>query len=201
MLARAHLIQPAGPGRYGMHDLLALRRLAWPPVTTRDQARQAALTGLFDYYLAACAAAMDHLASRPNATSGRPAARGRGRPAASVTRRPPGPGWTPNLATLVAVAAYTAGHGWPGHTIRLAATLLRYLDGDHNIEGLTIGGHALNAARGCGDRAAQARALTRMGNFHCQAGPPPAGRRLSPASARPCPRRSATGLPKPIAAL
>ena len=31
-------------------------------------------------------------------------------------------------ANLVAVTAHAAGHGWPGHATRLAATLFRYLD-------------------------------------------------------------------------
>ena len=50
------------------------------------------------------------------------------------------------LATLVAIAAYTASNGWPGHTTRLAATTRRYLDA-HLTEGLTIYSHALNATR------------------------------------------------------
>jgi DNA-binding SARP family transcriptional activator len=81
LLACAHLIHPAQPGRYGMHDLLRAyaRHLAvtQDPVTqdpvTQDSAtrdagalstradneKQAALTRLLDYYLAAAAAAMD----------------------------------------------------------------------------------------------------------------------------------------------
>ena len=38
LLARAHLIQPVGPGRYSMHDLLRAyaRELADRPMTTQD---------------------------------------------------------------------------------------------------------------------------------------------------------------------
>jgi tetratricopeptide (TPR) repeat protein/transcriptional regulator with XRE-family HTH domain len=167
VLARAHLIAPAGPGRYGMHDLLRAYAASHDP----SQARHAALTGLFDYYLAGCAAAMDHLA--PADRSQRPdpppavaaaAAPQLGDPAAARA-------WLDaELATLVAVAAYTASNGWPGHTTRLSATLFRYLDNDHNIEGLTIGGHALNAACDCDDHAAQAHELTRLGVFHDRQG-------------------------------
>ena len=165
VLARAHLIQPAGLGRYGMHDLMRAYAAGHDP----DQARHAALTGLFDYYLAGCAAAMDHLApaeryQRPDPSPAVAAVPQLGDP--SVARA-----WLDTeLATLVAVAAYTVGNGWPGHTLRLAATLFRYLDGDHNIEGLTICSHALNAARDCGDRAAQARVLTWMGAFQDKQG-------------------------------
>jgi tetratricopeptide (TPR) repeat protein len=52
-LARTHLIQPAaGDDRHQMHDLL--RAYAASQATDRDsrQARRAALTRLFDYYLA-----------------------------------------------------------------------------------------------------------------------------------------------------
>jgi tetratricopeptide (TPR) repeat protein len=165
VLARAHLIQPAGPGRYGMHDLLRAYAASHDP----DQARHAALTCLFDYYLAGCAAAMDHLApaerdQRPDPPTVVAAVPQFDDPAAARA-------WLDaELATLVAVTAYAADNGWPDHTIRLSTTLFRYLDGDHNIEGLTIGGHALDAARGCGDRAAQARLLTWMGCFHGQLG-------------------------------
>ena len=44
--------------------------------------------------------------------------------------------------TLVAVAAHTAAHGWPTHTIRLSATLYRYLDGGYHTDALTIHSHA-----------------------------------------------------------
>jgi tetratricopeptide (TPR) repeat protein/transcriptional regulator with XRE-family HTH domain len=165
VLARAHLIQPARPGRYGMHDLMRAYAASHNP----DQARHAALTGLFDYYLAGCAAAMDHLTpaerhQRPDPPPAVAAVPQLGDPATARA-------WLDaELATLVAVAAYTASNGWPGHTIRLSATLFRYLDGDHNIEGLTIGGHALNAARDCGDRAAQARQLTWTGVFYDKQG-------------------------------
>jgi len=61
LLARAHLVQPASPGRYGMHDLL--RAYATHLVAGEDSEaeRQAASTRLFDHYLATAAAAMDTL--------------------------------------------------------------------------------------------------------------------------------------------
>ena len=61
VLARAHLLSPATPGRYGMHDLL--RGYACELTATLDagQEQHAALTRLFDYYLHTAAAAMDTL--------------------------------------------------------------------------------------------------------------------------------------------
>jgi tetratricopeptide (TPR) repeat protein/transcriptional regulator with XRE-family HTH domain len=167
VLARAHLIQPASLSRYGLHDLLRAYAAGLATTLDSDAGRRAALTRLFDYYVAACAAAMDCYS---------PAGRRPGSPAAST----PVPEFSDvaaavawlkaELATLTAVAAYTAGHGWPGHTVVLAATLDRYLEGGHHAEGLAICSHALSAARRTGDRAAQARALIGLGQFHRRQG-------------------------------
>ena len=167
VLARAHLIQPSGTDRYAMHDLLRAYAAGLASAQDSGADRRAALTGLFDHYLAACAAAMDRYS---------PAGRRPAPPAAST----PVPGFSyvataaawlkAQLPTLTAVAGYTASHGWPGHTIILAATLDRYLEGGHSAEGLTICRHALAAAEHTGDRAAQARALTGLGQFHRRQG-------------------------------
>jgi hypothetical protein len=125
-LARAHLVQPTGPGRYGMHDLLQeyARELGVNSDTVEE--RQAALSLLFDYYLSNAAAATDALY---------PAKR---RWRLGVGRRRPGPSgaqaFTPatahawldaELADLIATIAHAAAHGWPGHAIDLATTLHR----------------------------------------------------------------------------
>jgi DNA-binding SARP family transcriptional activator/Tfp pilus assembly protein PilF len=162
-LARAHLIQPATDGRYGLHDLL--RAYARELAASYDDAheQQAALTRLFDYYLHTASAAMDTLYP------------------AEVHRRPriaPAAGLIPAMsseanalawlgrerANLTAVAAHTAGHGWPRHAKDLAATLFRYLmTGSHLPEAQRIYSHALHAARRSGDPAAEAAALNGLG--------------------------------------
>jgi tetratricopeptide (TPR) repeat protein len=164
-LAQAHLIQPAGAGRYQMHDLLRDYAASLAARQDSDQARQAALTGLFDYYLAACAAAMDclHPAGRhlrpvpPQAPTAVPEFGDRAAARGSLDAE---------LPTLVSVAAHTASKGWPGHAISLAATLYRYFWGGHFSEGLAICMHALGAARDCGDRAAEARALISLAGVY-----------------------------------
>ena len=163
-LARAHLIAPAGPGRYGLHDLLRAYAVSLAAAHDTDESRQAALTGLFDYYLAACAAAMDLLA--PAERRHRPDQPPAGAAVPQLADRAAARAWLDaELATLTAVAAYTASNGWPGHTTRLAATIRRYLDA-HATAGLTIYGQALNAARDGDDRTAEARALASLGSFH-----------------------------------
>jgi tetratricopeptide (TPR) repeat protein len=158
LLARANLIQAAGPGRFGMHDLL--RAYAAELATAQDgaQERQAALTRLFDHYLHAAAAAMDTLypATRHRSADLRPPAT----PIPPVTDPAMARAWLDGQrAALVAVAAYTADHGWPGHTTRLATIIFRYLEGGgHYPETVAIYGHARRAACRTGDRAAEAEA-------------------------------------------
>jgi len=167
-LARAHLIQAAGPGRYGMHDLLRAyaRELTATLDTEADQ--QAALTRLFDHYLHTAATAMDTLFP----------AEGHLRPRVAQPDTPVPPLADPaaarewldaERATLVAVAGYTAAGSWPGHATRLAATLARYLrSAGHIPEALTLFSHALSAARRTGDRAAEATALNQIGHVDWQ---------------------------------
>jgi tetratricopeptide (TPR) repeat protein len=161
VLARAHLIQAAGPGRYGMHDLLRGYAAGLAAACDSDQARQDALTGLFDYYLAACSAAMNTLA--PAERHHRPAAVPASAAVPAFSDRAEAVAWLDaELPALTVAAAHTATHGWPGHTTRLAATLYRYLSGGHDPEGMAIHTHALEAARRLGDRAARAAELSRL---------------------------------------
>jgi hypothetical protein len=130
-LHRASLLQAGGTGRYGMHDLL--RAYAREQAAAHDTGGwcHQALTQLFDYYLAAAAAAMDVLFP----------AEGRWRPRipASAAGVPAMPGeadaraWLDaERANLVAVAVHCAEHGWPDHATGLAGTLFRYLiSGSH----------------------------------------------------------------------
>jgi tetratricopeptide (TPR) repeat protein len=167
VLARAHLIQPASVSRYGMHDLLRAYAVGLASTQDSDTGRRGALTRLFDYYLAACAAAVDCYSP----AGPRPGPRGASTPVPEFSGVAAAAAWLKaELATLTAVAGYTASHGWPEHTIILAATLDGYLEGGHHAEGLIICGHALNAAQRTGDRAAQARALTGLGQFHRRQG-------------------------------
>jgi DNA-binding SARP family transcriptional activator/tetratricopeptide (TPR) repeat protein len=170
VLARAHLIQPAGPGRHGMHDLLRgyARELATAP--DGGQGQHPALTRLFDHYLYTAATAADVLF--PAGREHRPRIP---RPATPV---PPLPGpaaareWLDReRAALVAAAGHAAAHDWPGHAVRLATTLSRYLGSSGHIpEALIVFQHALGAARRTGDRVAEAAALQQIGSVDWQQG-------------------------------
>jgi tetratricopeptide (TPR) repeat protein/transcriptional regulator with XRE-family HTH domain len=163
VLARAHLIQPAGPGRHGMHDLLRGYARELAATVDSGRAQQAALTRLFDHYLHSAATAIDTL--YPAERHRRP------RIPRPVTPVPPladpvaARNWLDaERAVLVAAAAQTATHGWPGHATRLAATISRYLvNGGHFPEARTVFSHALDAARRTSDRIAEATALNDIG--------------------------------------
>ncbi len=159
-LARAHLVQPAGPGGYGMHDLLrAYARQLADTLDSRDE-RRAALTRLFDHYLHTAATAVDVLF--PDDRHRRPRIPPPATPTSPVTDPAAARAWLDaQRANLVAVAVHAVDHGWPGHPTQLAAILGRYLQGGgHYPEAVTIHTCALRAARHDGDQAAEASALT-----------------------------------------
>jgi len=162
-LARAHLIHPAKPSRYGMHDLLRGYAAEQASRQGTEPELRAALTRLFDYYLATAAAAIDTL--HPAERHRRPRVSPPSTPIPPVTSPIGARAWLDaQLATLIAVAEHTAAHGWPAHTTRLAATLYRYLDvGSHYPEALIIHSLARRAARQACDRAAEATALANLG--------------------------------------
>jgi tetratricopeptide (TPR) repeat protein len=169
LLARAHLIQPAGRGRYGMHDLL--RTYARELADTRDSEsdRRAALTRLFDYYLHTAAAAMHTL--YPAERRRRPQVIPPGGPSPSVGGAAAARNWLDaERGALAAAAAHAADQGWPGHATRLDATLWRYLDTGVYPEAAGIHGHALRAAEQTGDLSAQGVALTNLGVAHWRHG-------------------------------
>jgi tetratricopeptide (TPR) repeat protein/transcriptional regulator with XRE-family HTH domain len=170
VLTRAHLISPAAPGRYAMHDLL--RAYAWELLGTADGAQEqhAALTRLFDHYLHTAASAMDTLF--PAERHRRPRIPRPDTPGPPLTDAAAARQWLDGeRPVLVAAAGHTAAHGWPGHATRLAATLASYLiNGGHIPEAITVFGHALGAARRTGDRAAEATALNQIGNVDLEQG-------------------------------
>ena len=164
-LHRASLLQAAGPGRYGMHDLLRAYAREQAAALDTGGLRQQALTRLFDHYLAAAAAAMDVLFlaeayQRPRIT-----------PTAAAVPEMPGQAdaraWLDaERANMVAVVVDCAVHGWRQDASDLANMLFRYLmTGSHLPEAHTIYSHALRAARRSANPAAEAGALNGLGSI------------------------------------
>jgi tetratricopeptide (TPR) repeat protein len=162
-LRRDHLLQPAAPGRYTLHDLV--RGYATSRAGDEDPPpeRRAALTRLFDYYLATTATAIDTL--DPTEAHRIPPP---GTPVPALADPGSALAWLDTeRSTLVAVATHTATHSWPTHAIRLSAVLSRYLAGGYYTDALTVHGHAARVAR---DPAGRAHVLTRLGATQMQLG-------------------------------
>ena len=160
-LVRNGLLTEPGPGRYVLHDLLRVYAARQAEAVDSSAGRRAALTRLFDDYLAMAGAAVDTLSPgerdyRPNAGATEADAPSVGTPAEARN-------WLDaERANLVAMAGHAARNGWPGHAIRLAAILFRYLhDGSHYPDILAVDTSALDAARLTGDLVAQADAIRR----------------------------------------
>jgi DNA-binding SARP family transcriptional activator/Tfp pilus assembly protein PilF len=162
-LARAHLIQLAGPGRWGLHDLLRGYARELAAEHDGDQEMHRALTRLLDHYLHTAGTAMDAL--YPAESHRRPAIPPSATPAPPVSDAVTARAWLDaERASLVTVTAHAAGNGWPGHATRLADTLYHYVyTGGHDPEAVTIHTCARRAARQTGDRTGEARALNSLG--------------------------------------
>jgi tetratricopeptide (TPR) repeat protein/transcriptional regulator with XRE-family HTH domain len=158
-LARAHLVELTGLGRTGMHDLLRGYARGLAATEDTEDERRAALTRLFDHYLHTAASAMDALF--PAERHRRPQVAAAASPAPSVIEPGAARAWLDaERPDLTAAIVHMAAYGWPGHLIRLAAVLLRYLEaGGHYPELRTIHGHARRTARDTGERVAEAGAL------------------------------------------
>ena len=143
-----------------MHDLL--RDYARELAAAGDAGceRRAALTRLLDYYLHTATTATgvrhpgDRLPRVPCPATGVPAVSD---PATART-------WlAAEEGNVVAVAAYAADHGWPGHATGLATAVFRYLEmAGHYPEIVLLQTSACRAARQAGDRAAEAEALLNL---------------------------------------
>ncbi len=158
-LARAHLIQPAGPLRYGMHDLLRAYGRELATVGTDQTGQRTALTRVLDHYQHTAAAAIGILF--PGRTPALPPIPRPTSPAPPLADTASARAWLDaERVNLVAAASYAADHGWPDHAIRLASTLYFHFDlGGHSPEALSVHASACRGARRLGDRAAEAEAL------------------------------------------
>ncbi|GAB2563676.1 tetratricopeptide repeat protein [Kribbella endophytica] len=156
-----HLLQANTPGRYTFHDLVRAYAAVRAGDEERPPERKAALTRVFDYYLATAAAAMNVL--HPSERMRRPSVAPAPGPAPVLTDAAAALDWlNAERVTLVAVSSYSADREWPAHATALSTTLVRYFSGAHNTDGVTVHRNALRAAdrTGAADRA---RALTHLG--------------------------------------
>jgi tetratricopeptide (TPR) repeat protein len=164
-LTRACLVQPAGPSRYTMHDLLR----AFGRELSRDTSvidAQAALTRLLGYLQSAAAAAVDILYPAEAGQRPRMAAPAAALP--SLTDEHAARAWLDaERETLFAVASHAAGDGAHGHASLLAGIVHPYLAvGGYYTEAVTIHRSVLRAAELAGDPRGQAHELIYLGHIY-----------------------------------
>jgi tetratricopeptide (TPR) repeat protein len=161
-----HLLQQGTAGRYTFHDLIRAYATGRAHDEDRPPERHAALTRLFDHYLAATATAVD--TRYPAEVHKQPEIPTASTPTPDLTDPDAALGWlNTERPTLVAVIVHTAAaHGWPNHTTRFSRLLFRYLEGGHLADAVTVHGHAEHAARHSGDPIGQAHALIALGSSY-----------------------------------
>uniref|UniRef100_UPI001178B5F3 tetratricopeptide repeat protein n=1 Tax=Amycolatopsis kentuckyensis TaxID=218823 RepID=UPI001178B5F3 len=166
VLEGAHLVEPSGPDRWTMHDLLRAfareraHRLAGPD-------RRSAVKNLYEFYLSRALDAMDVLFPETVRWRRDDAAPGRPGTLSAVAAK----AWldTERL-TLVAITR-TADGELAGYAVKLARAIDQYLSvGYHNAEAFSVHQRALWAAERLGDRAGQARGLLELGRSHARSG-------------------------------
>jgi tetratricopeptide (TPR) repeat protein len=156
-LTRVNLLIDRVPGRFTFHDLLRAYAADLAYASDSDDPRDA-FGRLLDYYLSATSAAMDLL--HPAEARRRPPVPRAVAPTACLDSPQAALAWLDAERTcLVAISSHAAAHGWPQQAVWLSATVERYLEGGHYLEGLTIHGHARDAARQAGDHGGEASAL------------------------------------------
>jgi tetratricopeptide (TPR) repeat protein/transcriptional regulator with XRE-family HTH domain len=155
-LARAYLVQAAGPGRYGMHGLLRSYAAVQAIKDDSPAERRAALTRLFDHYLGQAAAAADALYP---ADPDRPEIVEVAHCGPKIASCAAAWEWLEaERANLLATAAHAVGHGWPMHAVKLAATVFRYGANGHNGDAAAMHSLACRAAAEAADPAAEGSA-------------------------------------------
>ncbi len=167
-LIRAHLVDPAGPDSYAMHDLLRAYAAEQAIIRLTPDDRRAALTRLFEYYRRAAEAASS--IAYPAAGSRRPDTPD----LPELADRQGARAWLDaNRANLVAACRYAARHGWPEQSIALSIALWLYLDHGHDSAALVVHTSAADAVRaGGGDRADHGSVLTNLGRAYWRLGRP-----------------------------
>jgi tetratricopeptide (TPR) repeat protein len=172
LLARAHLVQPTGLDRCGMHDLLRVYAAELAGSHDTDQTRHASLSRLLDYYRHTASVAIRH--AYPYEREQRPAVL----PVATPTPDLLDPARAADLLdvelpNLLATARYAADNGWPTHILDLSGILSRHLviRGRYD-DAETLHRQALATARGTGRRAGELTALIGLGNIHQLRGQP-----------------------------
>lgn len=160
-LARAHLIEEVGDGRFAMHDLLRDYAAERAATEFTEQQRVGSLRRLLDYYLRTAAAA-----TAAGLPGGLPADAGAVSSPPSIATPPGAIEWldTEWRNLLDSSAVEVDGHDY---AVRFATTLACYIESrDRFSDGLALYDHALQVALETGDLGGQATVLDLLGTAY-----------------------------------
>jgi DNA-binding SARP family transcriptional activator/tetratricopeptide (TPR) repeat protein len=184
-LTDAHLQHEPTPGRYRFHDLLRAHAAHTATDEDTETDQRAAVTRLLDHYTHTASVATDII--HPHLTAYLPRILQPATPTPAFAEQTDeqtegqqagAAAWLEaELDNLLAVAAHAADHGWPNHTLHLAATLRRHL----HLRGrythvVDLVSRALDTARDLGHQLGELDALCGLGEVHKYQG------RLGPAA-------------------
>jgi DNA-binding SARP family transcriptional activator/tetratricopeptide (TPR) repeat protein len=167
-LVSAHLLHRAGPGRYGMHDLLRAYAAHLTTNLDAEPERQASERRLLEYYQGAAYAAVSTLYPaevqyQPDEAPDVP------RP--DLSEPASAREWLrAERSCLAAVAEHAADRRDNRYVVGLAVILHRYVNSARPVDLFVVNAHALRAAAEAGDLAGQAQVLRQLGVGHSQSG-------------------------------
>ncbi|WP_447005970.1 ATP-binding protein [Saccharothrix isguenensis] len=162
-LVRAHLVERTRIGRYQMHDLLRVYAADLVAHEESEEAQEAALRRLFDFFLHTASLAMEILF--PQERDRRPALPTADGPRVDLVDDDDAVRWLEaERTTLSAVAARTTHTTWAVYASLLSTTLYRFLDSHgHFDDAVTLHNLALEVGRQQDDKAVVGRALHNLG--------------------------------------
>ncbi|MFI0405628.1 AfsR/SARP family transcriptional regulator [Actinomadura sp. 3N508] len=165
-LVDVHLLQQRTADRYRFHRLLRLHAVHLANVEDHEKDRRAALTRVLDHYRHTAALAVNSAVCYdqyywpriPAATT----------PAPHFADFDQAVAWLETeRANLISAATHAAEHGWPAHIADLANALWCFIEHRCSYdEAIGLYTHALESARGAGDREHESQALHYLGLFH-----------------------------------
>ncbi|HVQ94619.1 MAG TPA: tetratricopeptide repeat protein [Mycobacteriales bacterium] len=169
-LTAANLLQEKTPGRYDFHDLVRAYAIERANLDHPHSHLAAALDRLFVHYGHTAALAMD--AAYRYEASQRPVPPPAATPAPDVGAPAAAEAWLDaELDNLLATAAAAPDHGRPEHTVRQSAVLHRHLrTRGRYADAISLHQHVLRLTRAGGDRSAEQRVLSLLGDVHYMRG-------------------------------
>lgn len=169
-LIRAHLLERIRSKRYQMHDLLRIYAADLASQEEPQEAKEAALQRLFDFFARSTSMAMDNIL--PQEKDRRPRVPPTGGPSLEFAGKDQAIQWLETeRATLLSIAARTAATSWAAYATVLSTTLYRFLDVyGYFDDAVALHTSAVAAGKYLRDSAAQARALHNLGSVYQRLG-------------------------------